>query len=83
MEKESRPVDPYGQSRTREGEILVGNFPIEVVQELRKKGEKYVNEEVQRMKNSGEWEGVRTDQAYNESGEIIIGQRAIFATPKS
>ena len=83
MEKESRLVDPYGQSRAREGEIFVGNFPTEVVQELRKKGEKYVNEEVKRMENSGWWEGIRIHQAYNESGEIIIGQRAIFATPKS
>lgn len=83
MEKESRPVDPYGQSRAREGEIFVGNFPTEVVQGLRKKGEKYVNEEAQRMENSGWWKGIRTDQAHNENGEIIIGQRAIFATPKS
>lgn len=70
------------EKEPKHSEIFIGNFPIEPISELRKKGERYVNEEVQRIEELGKYEGVRTDVAYDENREIIIGERAIFATPK-
>jgi len=82
MEKGPKQVDSYGASRAGAGESYVDNFPTETIPQYRKSGEIYVNEEVERMRNSGEWEKVRTDVALDEKGNIILGERAIFATPK-
>jgi len=82
MEIEPKLIDPLGKSRAREGETFVGNFPTETISEYQRPRERYVNEEVERMRNSGRYESVRTAEAY-ENGEKILGMRAIFATPKS
>lgn len=84
MEKEpKRMMDPFGISRTKEGEEYKGNFPTEVTSDLGVKGVRYANEEVGRMEQSGKYESVRTNRAYDSEGNLIIGMRAIFVIPKS
>jgi len=82
MERAPKTIVEIGQSRARVNEIFIGNFPIEVMLGHRKRGEKYVNEEVEQLRNSGFWENVRTDVALDENEEIIIGEWAIFAIQK-
>lgn len=83
MEKEPKPIDPFGLSRLKSGEQFIGNFPTETISDYRKRGEIHVNEEVERMRESGKWESVRTHEAYDKDGEKILGMRAIFAKPKA
>lgn len=82
MERAPKNIVEIGQSRARVNEIFMGNFSIEVSHHYRRRGERYVNEEVKRMEKSGLWENVRTDIALDENEEIIIGERAIFAISK-
>lgn len=82
MEREQKSIVEIGQSQARVNEIFIGNFSIEAMHGIRKRGERYVNEEVERMESSGLWENVRTDVALDENEEIIIGKRAIYATSK-
>lgn len=82
MERAPKNIVEIGQSRARVNETFIGNFPIEVSHPYRRRGEIYVNEEVERMRKSGLWESVRTDVTLDENEETIMGQRTIYATPK-
>jgi len=82
MERAPKTIVEIGQSRAGVNEIFIGHLPIEVSHPYRRRGEIFVNEEVKRMEESGLWENVRTDVALDENEEIIMGQQAIYATPK-
>lgn len=83
MEKGPKSTNSSGISRLKENEIFMGNFPIETQQPFGQIDKHGVNSIVKQMSNSGRYESVRTDQAKNENGKIILGERAIFATPKA
>jgi len=82
MEKAPKNIVEIGQSRAEVNEIFIDNFPIEESQPYRRRGKKYVNEQVEQLRNSGFWENVRTDVALDENEETIIGERAIYVTSK-
>lgn len=74
--------DRFGLSRLEPGEKFLGNFPIERYLPQGRLDTSGVNFIAQEKLNSGDYQSVRMDQALDENGNVIIGERAIFANPK-